>query len=267
MKQFAEGLGAVLDVAQRIALIAVLAIILLVPSWFPLLDRFVFETTVINVLGTQLRVVDTRGVQGLEVRDGKLLLGGQDISALTDRLAQAESEAGRLRGELARLGTELGDAATALQRTTLPRPVTPESDPAAERGRLAEEAARLQGVAEAAARDAAPPVPAPSAPAGLAASFGIVFSADRALPAAMREVERVRDAGDAQLSLWQRQGFWRGIAEFEARQAAQAALPAYRAASFRGDAYVVEFRTWCPNARNLPGQPEAPGVRLVDCGF
>lgn len=264
MKAFAESLGLVLDLLQRFAIYLLLALVLTMPGCFPLLDRFVFETTEVNLLGTSLKVTDTRRIQGLEVRDGRLLLNGEELNELPDKLARARSDLAVVMAENERLGQQLAEASRNLERLAAAPPAAAGPDRPAVSRALDTEARRLAAVvAEAQQTQAARSEPAP-APAREPA-FGIVFGGDRTIRSAMDEVARARSAGPAPVSLWLRQGFWRGLALFETREAARAALPRYTA--FRPDAYVVDLRSWCPNVTTRSPDPEAAGVPLYACGY
>jgi hypothetical protein len=258
MGAFAEGVTALLNVVQRLAIWAVVALVLFAPGLFPLLDRFIFETTSVNFMGATLKISDTRQVRGLELRDGKLFLNGDDVNNLSEQRDQARSEAATLREQARQLAARLTEASAALARAARPD-TAPSPELSAEAMRLAEVAAAAQRTQQT-AQAAAPQVSPSQAPV-----FGVVFGADRTIPAAMDEVRRARDATPAPVSLYERQGTWRGIAGFETREAARAALPRYTA--FRPDAYVVDLRGWCPNASAQPRHPQAPDTPLWSCGF
>ncbi len=97
---------------------------------------------------------------------------------------------------------------------------------------------------------------APPAAAG-AVPWVIVFGADRARAATEDELKRARQRGlPGRLVIYQRQGWFRSIAEFPDRGAAQAALPAYR--SLREGVFAWRADDWCPNRREA-------GEGLVQC--
>jgi Tfp pilus assembly protein PilF len=76
--------------------------------------------------------------------------------------------------------------------------------------------------------------------------WALVFSADATERAAGDELRRARAAGIQNPELVRQAGLLRGIARFGDRSEAERALKL--ALSFRKDAYIVRFESWCPGA-------------------
>ncbi|MEW5425007.1 hypothetical protein [Amorphus sp. 3PC139-8] len=78
--------------------------------------------------------------------------------------------------------------------------------------------------------------------------WGVVFGAELTREAADRMLERAQGAiGSLEATLYRRNGFYRGVAEFPTRAAALKLLANVRE-RVRPDAYLVALARWCPGA-------------------
>ena len=272
MKELAASLSAAMDVVQRLLIWVGLALILVAPGWIPLLDRFVLETTEINILGQTFKVTDTRQlpgakVAGLAVEDGKVKLNGEDISLLPGERDRLRQQVSALEQEKLDLIRKLEDASQ--QLADLARaPAAP-----AQQGQIARLAQSTGSAAEtalqaiAALPTAAAPPPAVPAPGPLPI---VVLGGDASAAAAADEARKASDWARGQspappVRIYLRNGSYRTTVAFASPEAAQAALPSLRKAFATGP-YAVDLRSWCPAAISATPRQEA-GVAVIDCRF
>lgn len=277
MKEFAASCSAALDVMQRLLIWIGLAIVLIAPGWVPLLDRFVIETTEVNILGQKLKVTDTRrlpgaSVPGLTIEDGKVKLNGEDISLLPGERDRLRSEVATLRADKLALSRQLEDASrqmSALARAPTQQPAQQQAlEQLAQGARQAVESVQPVGAARPS------PTAAPAAPPTQAAvaGFMVLLASDTTAGAggALDEVTQARtwvkaNAPEAKVQVFRRNSYYATAVVFAHQDAAQAALRPLRQA-FRSDAYIAEVRSWCPAAlRATPRREE--GLEVIDCGF
>lgn len=268
MKAIADALGAFLEVGQRLLIWIALALLLFTPGSFPLLDRFVFESAEINLLGQKIKVIDTKAmggsnVQGLTIRDGRLLFENEDMGLLPGKLSSLRNEVASLQSENATLARELQDAAQKL--ATLAKNPT---------GSAPETQAQLERLAQSTEQAAAAvqtPSPAPP-PSPVQASFAVMVSSDTTLGAggAADEITNATKWAAAQqvpprVRVFLRNGYYATALVFGSREAAQQALPALRKV-FRADAYTTDLRAWCPAGWNAEPRIMS-GTAVIDCRF
>ncbi|MGE0418552.1 MAG: hypothetical protein AB7O80_17260 [Acetobacteraceae bacterium] len=279
------------DVAIRCSAVAVIAVALISPGTFPILAKVTLKGAKVNILGSEFEIAQTGpDFPGLKIENGKLLLNGQDISALADELAKQKSANALLLDANERLGKQIGQAAADLARyagTQAARPppapapapttgsTTAEAEPPAEpvrpaSGRDASALAALQRQVQTlqtdvgSVRQAVTAVETPPSQASTGMVFGIVYGADQTVDAAMTEVRNAMKLSKAPMVLLKRQGWFRSLAVFPTRDAATGELPAF--SRFRNGSYVVDLRTWCPAGLPLP-PPAGDKPAVVDCRF
>ena len=81
---------------------------------------------------------------------------------------------------------------------------------------------------------------------------------------AIAALHQAREISPAPAALFQREKYLRSVAVFASRDAATAALPAFRQKWH--DAYIVDFRSWCPAAVNATVSSGDPPTD-IDCRF
>ncbi len=272
MKDLADALTKLMDVAQRALIWIVVAVVLLWPQHMPLLDRFVIETSEINILGQTFKVVDTRrvpgaSVPGLTVKDGKVLLNGEDISLLLGERDRLRNEIATLTQEKLDLAVKLGEASeqvAALARAPAAAPQQRELERLAASTQAA--AASVMEAAMAANSTGAGPSGSP-----VAASLPtVVVSGDTTASAAADEVKRASGWARTQtpapdVRVYLRNGSYRTTVMFASQDAAQAGLMALRKVFSTGP-YLVDLRSWCPAGIGTAPRQEA-GVPVTDCRF
>jgi hypothetical protein len=270
------------DVVIRLLIVLGIALVLIEPGLFPFLKQFTVKSGEVNIFGSKFEISEIGSlIPGLEIRDGRLLLQGKDISALPDTIDQTNTANAELRqvnndlsgqvktisGLLEQVTKQRDDANRTLLSLRQSTPgiksvETGELDTKIQQ-QLAQIQQRTTDDANAATSDKA--ASAAAVPPDLI--YGVVFSADANKEQAMDEVRKaqgIKGVLSATIWLFQRQKFVRSVAAFPTHDAAASALPTFRAV-WHG-AYIVDFRTWCPVALNGPLNPgTTPGE--IDCRF
>ena len=265
MKAIADALTAMLNAFQRLILWLAMGLVMIVPGWFPLLDRFVLDTTEINVLGQKVKVIDSRRSQepnlpGLTIEGGSVKLHGQDLNLIVGERDRFLSEAESLRQENAELGRKLSEATSRLADAAAARPT-------------------MRGMAEPRPEAVDPPpvaAPAPAPAPALAsagAPFAAMLSSDSSLGAggAKDEIAKAQAWASANppaapVRVFLRNGLFVTALAFATRESAQQALPSLRRVFPATNPYVADLRTWCP--AGLSGEPQIrDGIAVTDCRF
>ena len=263
-----------LDVSIRVAIMLLVLLVLVEPGLFPFLKQFTLKSGEVNIFGSKFEITEVGSlIPGLEIRDNRILLQGKDISTLPDTIDRVTTTNSELQQANAALSEQLQSTGNLLAEVTRQRdeanqqllalrhnvPNVKPLDTGALDARLQQQMKQTQQLAA---------VPAPAvAPAAVAAAsllFGVAFSSDVNHDQAMVEVRKARKVTKAPIGLFQRAKFVRSVAAFPTRDAALAALPVFR--SIRHDAYIVDFRTWCPAAVSTSlSDGDTPSE--VDCRF
>ena len=279
-KSAGEAARAWSDVATRISIVLAVAVILIKPGLFPFLKQFTVKSGEVNVFGSKFEVAEIGTlILGLEIKDGRLLLQGRDISSLPDTIDQLTT----VNGQLQRSNQELTDRLKALsnlltqvnqQRDDLTRFVQQPNRKAPSINQIDTKSVDQevqQSLAQVRQQDAAAgavlaqtaQVASQSAAAPILI-YGIAFSADVQKENAMTELRKAQGFSDAPVLLFQRERYIRSVAAFLMRDTALKALPKFH--EKWPTAYVVDFRTWCPAALSiLPAI--GPELREIDCRF
>ena len=264
-----------MDVGIRVAIVLLVLLILVQPSLFPILKQFTLKSGEVNIFGSKFEITEIGSlIPGLEVSDNRILLQGKDISTLPDQIDRLTTANAELQQANAALQEHLKSTSTLLTEVTQQRddannqlvslrqnvPSAKPVDTAAIDSRIQQQMTQTQQLAA-----AAPPTQIAQAAAPASSLlFGVAISSDTSRDNAMTEVNKARKAGTAPIGLFRREKYLRTVAAFATREAATAALPAYR--GIRQDAYIVDFRTWCPAAVNTSlTNGDAPTE--VDCRF
>ena len=275
-KNFADATGVILNILMKFAAAVALIIIIFAPQWVPILKRFSFKSTEINILGSKIEIVDlalaSNAIKLTE--DGKMLIAGLDASEIPDRIAKLEQtgldlgaenkglkeSVEQLQGLLADTKKQLDEANNRLRGSSGGPAVA--TALAAEIDRTTAQATIQIESSDTVAAEAAKVIQQPDlAPA---VGFGIVFGDDPTPEAAMERVQNARAATGNPILLYKRQGSWRSVAYFGTNTAASNALPALK--ELHADAYVVDIAKWCPSPQRLSA--ETPTMaEMKDCGF
>lgn len=264
-----------IDVLLRVVIAGLVLLVLLEPGLFPILKQFTLKSGEVNIFGSKFEISEIGSlIPGLEVRDNRILLQGKDISTMPDTIDRLTTENSELQQANAVMTEQLKSSNGLLQDVTRQRdeanqqlvalrqhePSAKPLDTAALDTRIQQQIKQTQQLAV--ARAALAPVQAAAIPTSLV--FGVAFGSDITHDQAMTEVNKARKVSNAPIALFQREKYLRSVAAFATRDAATAALPTFR--SVRSDAYIVDFRTWCPAALNtLFSDGDTPTV--IDCRF
>ena len=294
LKDVADAADVSINVLIKVGLVALVGVILFFPHSMPILRRVVVKSSEINIEGVKLEVIDA-ALNGTGVdltSDGRLTIGGVDVSTLPDQNAKLRQTVSDLTDQIAKLnGTiqqqqqlltqanrDVVGAAGRVETPSLPppspgaapnRPISPASPPKVP---TAEEIlasaiqksaaiARQDQASSAAASQRASEIVQQSTPLP-GVGFGIVFGADSSPAAAMDEVKKV--SADPVI-LYKRQGSWRSVAYFGTRKAANEDLP--RIKSVKADAYIVDISSWCPSSVLISAAPPPNMAEQKDCQF
>lgn len=211
---------------------------------------FVWPATVLTWVGDRLSAAELEitefAVFGVRLRSLQ-----QASQQAQDQLAVARSEIDRLEAENARLQTEVAERFITAPDPSVAPAIEPAPAPSSElRDQLNQAIRSLEDAQQAVgSRTEAPPAER---------SWIAIFGADREVPAAEDEYNRLNQAGYDGAMLW-REGFYRTVAFFPSRSEALGALPALARVMGR-EGYVREFNSWCPGAR-----ASAEDDRIVIC--
>lgn len=274
----ADATGAILNILMKVAVAVAVAIVIFAPQWVPILKRFSFKSTEINILGSKIEIVDlaTAG-DGIKLTDdGRMFIGDVEASEIPDLIAKLRQAGENLTAENNNLKTsvqklqalfddtkkQLDEANAKLERSSespvpsgdLTAQIKATTDFAAEQVRRSEE------VAAAATEVIQQEQPEMSAGVG----FGIVFGADGSTEDAMTEARKVKKVADNPIILFKRQRWWRSAVYFGTRSAADDAIQAVK--NVKPDAYIVDISKWCPAPQRLSPQAGID-AELRDCGF
>ncbi len=299
LKDFADASDVWINVLIKLTIAALIVMILFFPHNMPILRRVVVKSSEFNVEGVKFQVIDAALTgKGVEITDdGKLMIGGEDVSDFPDENAKLRQTVSDLNGQIAKLndtithqqqllaqaGHDLGDGKRTAELDSPPlgaagpshpivgaNPAAPnlpaKPDLASLIQELANTAKKEQTAAEAVATSAANYVKQ-STLSLPGAGFGVVFGADKSPQAAMDEVQKVtRPPVSADpVILYKRQGWWRSVAYFGTRDAANGQLGGIK--SIEPGAYVVDISSWCPTPI-LISAAQPPGmVEQKDCQF
>ena len=278
LKDVADAADVSINVLIKVGLVALVGVILFFPYSMPILRRVVVKSSEINIEGVKLEVIDA-ALNGTGVdltSDGRLTIGGVDVSTLPDQNAKLRQTVSDLTDQIAKLnGTiqqqqqlltqanrDVVGAAGRVETPSLPppspgaapnRPISPAPPPKVP---TAEEilASAIQKSAAIARQDQASSAAASQRASEIVqqstslpgVGFGIVFGAELSPAAAMDEVKKV--SADPVI-LYKRQGSWRSVAYFGTRKAANEDLP--RIKSVKADAYIVDI-SLCPAQFSVP---------------
>jgi hypothetical protein len=281
LKDLAEASDAWINVAIKVAIIALIGAVLFYPHDVPILRRVVVKSSEINIEGVKFQVIDAALTgKGVDISDdGRLLIGGVDVSTLPDDNAKLRQTVSDLNAQIVALNTTIntderllrqasGDLSTPQRVAAAPTPSvadhpTPSASPSLEsapavpppaaspHAELAKEIA--ESVARAVQQQAAAQTTVAQAAEVVAQStplpgvgFGIVFGADATPQAAMDEVRKVAKQATSgnPIILYKRQGSWRSVLYFGTQEASKAQLPNIK--SVKPQSYLVNISTWCP---------------------
>jgi hypothetical protein len=276
-RDFADTSSAVLNLLMKAALAVAIAIVVFAPQWVPILKRFSFKSSEINILGSKIEIVDLALVGGAVklTEDGKLLIGDLDASEVPDRIAKFEQAIKNLTEENVGLKSTAQDlqalydetkkqldAANAKLQASAAAPV-PTSALVAQARETTNRAMEQIQSSELVAAEAAKVIeqqPLALPPVG----YGIVFGGDRNEQAAMDEVRKAKAETGNPIILYKRQGWWRSVAFFGSNEAAEKALPGMK--ELRPDSYIVDISKWCPSPVLISA--ETPTMaEMKDCQF
>jgi hypothetical protein len=252
----ADQISPLLDLFQRLLLWIALAVLLFSPGWVPLLDRFIVETTEINLFGQKIKVTDKRSlnVPGLEItKEGRVLLNGQDISLLPGEIERLRSENELLTSKLKDTSQKLDQAASA-------------SGDQKELEQLA------QSTREVADRAQAATARQTHGTRTVSPEFAVILSSDTTLGpgGAADEIKDARgwaakQKPEPEVRVFLRNGYYATSVIFYSRDAAQDALLSLRKI-FQSSPYVADLRSWCPASQQATPVDES-GTQVIDCGF
>jgi TolA-binding protein len=264
-----------IDVLLRVVIAGLVLLVLLEPGLFPILKQFTLKSGEVNVFGSKFEITEVGSlIPGLEIRDNRILLQGKDISTMPDTIDRLTTAYSELQQANVVISEQLKSNDGLLQEVTNQRdeanqqlvalrqnvPSAKPLDTAALDTRIQQQIKQTQQLAT--VRMALAPVQAAAAPTNLV--FGVAFGSDTTHDQAMTEVNKARKVSNAPIALFQREKYLRSVAAFATREAATAALSMFR--SVRPDAYIVDFRTWCPAALNRSfSDGDTPTV--IDCRF
>jgi len=256
-----EAIKSCMDIALRLLIAVLIVLVLVSPRIFPFLDRFLVKSGEVNLFGSKFEIAEVGTLMpGLEVRDNRILLNGNDITSYPDTVAKLTTA----NTELTRANQDLSDKLKQLTSLLAQNQNEPGATPQAASNTIQQQAKSIYGQIaeiERSTKQLATPAVIAAAPS---LNFGLVFSGDRNEDEAMHEVNKVKGLSNAPVSLYRRENSIRSVAGFTTREEAAAALPTFRT-KWPG-AYVVDLRTWCP-----AGAPMAPPVGnttlQVDCHF
>lgn len=278
----AEAAKAWSDVMIRLLIAVGIALVLIAPGLFPFLKQFTVKSGEVNIFGSKFEITEIGSlIPGLEIKDGRLLLQGKDISTLPDTIDRTNTANTELRQTNSNLSDQIKSIGNLLEQVTKQRddanrtlaslkqsspgikPMeTSELDTKIQQ-QLAQIQQHITDDANAVTTDKAAPIAA--APPDLI--YGIAFSADTNKEQAMDEVRKAQSIkGSMSVAIWlfQRQKYVRSVAAFPTHDAAVTALPSFRAI-WHG-AYIVDFRTWCPAALSATLNP-GNILGEIDCRF
>jgi ABC-type transporter Mla subunit MlaD len=171
------------------------------------------------------------------------LLQGKDISTLPDTVDKLTTANHDLVQANQDLSNQLKQVNSLLDQFTRNRDgANQQSDKADQFVRTLQEQQQQIQTAVAAAENSARALTATAvAPMEATLTYGLVFSADKSKEAAMDEVNKAKSLSNGAIALYHREKSIRSVAGFPTREAAVAALPAFRA-KWSG-AYIVDLRT------------------------
>lgn len=299
LKDFAEASNAWINVLIKLAIAAIVAMILFFPHYMPILRRVVVKSSEFNLEGVKFQVIDTALTgKGVDITDdGRLTIGGVDVSDFPDQNAQLRQQIGDLNGQIATLNDTIQQQQQLLAqanhdlehaKTSAAAPGPAETDhgapnhpvpsaspvpaaPAAESklASLIQESAKAavqqRTAADAAVKSASELVQQSAPPSGV--GFGIVFGADASPEAAMDEVRKITQppVSADRVLLYKRQGSWRSVAYYDTRDAANGQFAAIK--KIKPQSYLVNISAWCP-APVVLSRPQPPDkVEQKDCQF
>jgi hypothetical protein len=266
-KTFADALKSFVDVALRLLIALAIILVLVAPGLFPFLTRFTIKSGEVNIFGSKFEVAEIGTlIPGVEIRENRILLQGKDISTFPDTVAQLTTANNELTKANKDLSEHLKEATSPLTQLTKdaqnPNPPS-KSVEYVEKLQLQQQQLQTK-VAQSESSAKALAVSAVAAAAPISPTFGIVFSADKNKQEALHEVEQAQGLSHAPITLYSREKLIRSVAGFTTRDAADAALPPFRA-KWSG-AYIVDLRTWCPAATTVVALV-GKGPAEIDCHF
>ena len=282
MKALAEILDAWFNLTVKMAIAASIGFLLFLPKQLPILSRFIVKKAEINILNTKIEFSDVSAI-GPSVKitdDGRLLIAGEDVNDLADRKAQIEQTANNLKSEngglttnikkmeglLKETQTKLDDANRQLQAAAIRLPeIKPLETSALDslvKAALADVTNQIDSSAKVAFQADTLLSEKKAAPA---VGFGIVFSGDKTPEAAMDEVRKAQKIADGRaIIIYKRQGFWRSVAYYGTRAAADGDIGGFR--KLWPDSYTVSIASWCPSPAYV-NDATKDMVQEKDCGF
>ena len=291
LKDIADATDVWINVVIKAVIAVLVGAVLFFPHSMPILNRVVVKSSEFNVEGVKFQVIDAALTgKGVEITDdGKLTIGGVDVSVLPDQIAMLRQSVLDLNGQIAKLNDTIAKQQQLLARASTDLdsakpsaepPCPPAGDAAANpavkcppsepklAALIAETAktANLEKDATAAIAQSAADVVQQATPLpGI--GFGIVFGADKTPQEASDKIKMVtRPPVSADpVILYKRQGSWRSVAYFGTRNGANSELAAIK--SVKQDAYVVDISSWCPTPVLISAAQAPDKVEEKDCRF
>ena len=105
LKDVAEASNAWINVLIKLAIAVIVAMVLFFPHYMPILRRVVVKSSEFNLEGVKFQVIDAALTgKGVDITDdGRLTIGGVDVSDFPDQNAQLRQQIGDLNTQIANL--------------------------------------------------------------------------------------------------------------------------------------------------------------------